>query len=158
MNESVSRDSVLSAPTYGLLFGQARCHYCHAQTPTAALWVSSFVETDKEGVVDQGDGALLHYTEHLDEGTAAFVRGHAPWVRMASTSTSGQSYYAHHCTTCGALQGDHYVFSPDGPYWPQDDAELARLRFILGPGELTARASAGQSEWMERVAHVCHRE
>lgn len=148
----------LRAPAYGLLLGQTRCHDCHAQTPMAALWVSSFVETDEEGVVDQGDGALLHYIEYLDEGAVAFMRGHAPWLRLASTHMSGQTYYAHHCTTCDALQGDHYVFSPDGPYWPQDDVDVGRLRFIQGPGELTARASAGQSAWMERVPHVCNRE
>ncbi|KAF1710180.1 hypothetical protein [Pseudoxanthomonas sacheonensis] len=153
-----SRDSGLSAPAYGLLLGHTRCHYCYSQTPTAALWVSSFVETDKEDVVDLGDGALLHYIEYLDEGAAAFVRGHAPWLRPASTRTSGQTYLAHHCTTCGAIQGDHFVFSPDGPYWPQDNGDLSRLRFIEGPGALIARASAGQSAWMDRVTHVCSRE
>ena len=29
---------------------------------------------------------------------------------------------AHHRTTCGALQRDHFVLSPDSPYWPQDEA------------------------------------
>lgn len=150
-------DGALSAPTYGLLLGQTTCHHCRAQTPTAALWVSSFVETDDEGVVDHGDGALLSYIEHLDEVAAAFVSGHAPWLRLASTRTSGQTYYAHHCTTCGALQGDHFIFSPDGAYWPQDDVDLGRLRFIEGPGALTAQASAGQSAWMDRVHDVCER-
>lgn len=152
-----ARDRALRAPAYGLLLGQTNCYYCQARTPTAALWVPSFVETDEEGVADQGDSALLRYIEHLGDGAAAFVRGHAPWLRLTSTRTSGQTYYAHHCTTCGALQGDHFVFSPDGPYWPQDDIELARLRFVEGPGALIAQASAGQSQWMERVPNVCER-
>jgi len=161
MNDLASLDTSggpLRAPAYGLLLGQTRCHCCHAQAPTAALWVSSFVETDEEGVADQGDAALLHYIEYLDVDAVAFIRGQAPWLHLASTRMSGQTYYAHHCTTCGTLQGDHYVFSPDGPYWPQDDIDLVRLRFIEGPSELTARASAGQSAWMERVIHVCSRE
>jgi len=119
--------STLQAPAYGLLLGHTECHFCHAPTPTAAIWVPSFEEHDDEGLVDQGEGAVLRYIERLDENTAAFVAGHAPWLRFATTRTSGQTYLAHHCTTCGALQGDHFVFSPDGPYWPQSDVELARL-------------------------------
>ncbi|MCF7220992.1 hypothetical protein [Marilutibacter chinensis] len=148
-------DVFLHAPAYGLLLGQTSCHFCHAQTPTAAVWVPSFEERDEEGVTDQGGGALLRYIEQLDESATAFVTGHAPWLRYASTRSSGQVYLAHHCTTCGALQGDHFVFSPDGPYWPQDDTQLASLRFIRGLGPLTAQASAGQSAWMDKVQEVC---
>ena len=77
------------------------------------------------------------------------------WLRYAPTRTSGQIYLAHHCTTCGALQGDHFVFSPDGPYWPEGDVQLASLRFIRGLGQLTAQASAEQSAWMDRVPLIC---
>jgi len=122
--------SILHAPAYGLLLGRTECHFCHASTPTAAVWVPSFEEHDDEGMADQGDGALLRYIERLDENTAAFVAGHA-------------------------LQGDHFVFSPDGPYWPQDDVQLASLRFIRGLGPLTAQASAGQSAWMDRAPVAC---
>ncbi len=158
MNQSASpetNDVFLHAPAYGLLLGQNTCHFCHALTPTAAVWVPSFEERDEEGAVDQGEGALLRYIERLDDMATAFVTGHAPWLRFASTRTSGQTYLAHHCTTCGTLQGDHFVFSPDGPYWPLDDDQLASLRFIRGLGSLTAQASAGQSAWMDRVPQVC---
>ena len=106
----------------------------------------------------EGADALLHYIERLDATAAAFVLRQAPWLRLAHTRTSGQTYYAHHCTTCGALQRDHFVFSPDGPYWPQDDVALARLRLIEGVGALTATATAGESGWMERISNVCTRE
>lgn len=157
MTQSASPETdnvFLHAPAYGLLLGQTTCHFCHVQTPTVAVWVPSFEENGEEGLADHGEGALLHYIERLDESTAAFVAGHAPWLRYASTRTSGQTYLAHHCTTCGALQGDHFVFSPDGPYWPQDDAALAALRFVKGLGPLTAQASAGQSAWMNKVPEV----
>ncbi|HEL3259593.1 TPA: hypothetical protein UMH03_000423 [Stenotrophomonas maltophilia] len=113
------------------------------------MWVPSFEEHDDEGLVDQGEGAVLRYIERLDENAVAFVAGHAPWLRFATTRTSGQTYLAHHCTTCGALQGDHFVF------WPQSDVELARLTFVQGLGPLTAQASAGQSTWMDRVPLGC---
>lgn len=157
-NGSMTHDaapSILRATAYGLLLGRTECHFCHASTPTAAIWVASFEEYDDEGVVDQGEGALFRYIECIDESATAFVAGHAPWLRFAATRTSGKTYLAHHCTTCGALQGDHFVFSPDGPYWPQNDVELARLTFVQGLGPLTAQASAGQSAWMDRVPVTC---
>lgn len=98
---------------------------------------------------------MLHYIQHLDESAANFVASHAPWLRYAPTRTSELTYLVHHCTTCGALQGDHFVFSPDGPYWPQGDDQLASLRFIQGLGPITAWATAGQSAWMDRVLQVC---
>lgn len=148
----------LRAPRYGLLLGKTTCHYCRAEMRTAAVWVASFVEIEEGEVVGEGEGALLRYVEHMDAAAAAFVLQHAPWLRLASTRTSGQTYYAHHCTTCGALQGDHYVFSPDGPYWPQDDVALARLLLIKGVGALAATASPAESGWMRRIADVCRRE
>jgi len=147
--------STLRAPAYGLLLALTNCHFCHAPTPTAAVWVPSFEEHDDEGLVDQGEGAVLRYIECMDEGAAAFVAGHAPWLRFATTRTQGQTSLAHHCTTCGAFQGDHFVLLPDGPYWPQDDVQLASLRFIRGLGPLTAQACAGQSAWMDRVPVTC---
>lgn len=77
--------STLQAPAYGLLLGHTECHFCHAPTPTAAIWVPSFEEHDDEGLVDQGEGAVLRYIERLDEDTVAFVAGHAPWLRFATT-------------------------------------------------------------------------
>lgn len=160
MNQANSYDFEVSlrATRYGLLLGKTTCHYCRAEMRTAAVWAASFVEMEEGEVLGEGESALLRYVEHLDAAATAFVLQHAPWLRLASTRTSGQTYYAHHCTTCGALQGDHYVFSPDGPYWPQDDMALACLRLIDGVGALTAAASPAQSGWMMRITDVCRRE
>ncbi len=145
--------STLQAPAYGLLLAHTECHFCHAPTPTAAIWVPSFEEHDDEDLVDQGGGrAALHRAfgqEHcrFRGGPRALASFHRhPDVRA--------NLPGHHCT-CGALQGDHFVFSPDGPYWPQNDVELARLTFVQGLGPLTAQASAGQSAWMDRVPLAC---
>lgn len=88
---------------------------------------------------------MLRCIGHLDESTAAFMTDHAPWLRYVPTRTSGQVYLAHHCTTYGVLQGDHFVFSPDGPCWPHYDVDLARLTFVQGLGPITAQAFAAQS-------------
>lgn len=149
--------SILNAPRYGLLLGQVACHFCQATTRTAVLWVASYEERVGEGVVDEGGPAVLHCVEWLDSDVEAFLCLYAPWVRLAPTATSRLTYHANHCETCGAIQGDHYLHGPDGPYFPQTDADLARLRFVDGAGWLMAVASAGQSGWMERVEDVCAR-
>lgn len=149
---------VIKAPSYGLLLAQTPCNLCQAATPTAAVWVPSFQSTEAEEVVDQGEGALLKYIEWLEPAALDFIQGHAPWLRVAATRTYGRPYLAHHCTTCGAIQGDHFLFSPDGPYWPETLDEVAGFEFIQGLGELHAKGTAGQSEWMNQVEKVCIQE
>lgn len=141
----------LEAPTYALLLASIICWKCHATTPTAAVWVPSFVEIDEEGEREEGDAALLRYIQALNVGALKHVEDVAPWLKLARTQMAGISYLANHCSTCGTVQGDHFVFEPDGPYWPQDDAALARLEVVAGVGSLRAAASAAQSAWMQRV-------
>lgn len=148
----------IHAPRFGLLLGSIDCHLCQAPTPTAALWVSSYLEVEEGESIAAGGPALLRYIEQLEPPTLAFVQSRTPWLRMSATRTSGLTYLAHHCITCGAVQGDHFVFDPDGPYWPQDDKALAKLKLVPGQGAVTAQATAGESAWMERVEEVCHRE
>jgi hypothetical protein len=147
----------LLAPRFGLLFGEIKCHHCQAPSPTVAVWVPSHQDVDEEGEVDEGGAALLSYIQWLDPDALALLASRAPWVRMASTAMSGTTYLANHCTTCGTVQGDYYVFHPDGPYWPQEDS-LTRMLFVEGRGSLKAVASAGQSMWMECVEHVALRD
>ncbi|HEL5340017.1 TPA: hypothetical protein UOJ00_003014 [Stenotrophomonas maltophilia] len=146
----------LSSPRYGLLLAEMCCHHCEAPTPVAAVWISNFEERDEGKVIDSGEAALLLYPEWLDEAATRLIRMHAPWRRLAATRTSGMTYWANHCRICGAVHGDHYVGGADGPFWPQDEAALERLRFIRGAGPLQAVGSTSQSLWMTRVEDVCH--
>lgn len=143
---------------FGLVFGQTRCQFCNAIMPTAAVWVSSYEERDEEEEASTGGPAILRFTEWLDEAALNQIHTLAPWLRFAYTRTSCTTYLAHHCTTCGALMGDHYVHSPEGPYWPHDDTALASLRFLPCRGALQARSCPGESSWMERVESDCSRE
>lgn len=158
MSESGDDKTTLGAARYGLLFGETDCHRCRVKTPVAAVWVSAYTEYIDGDTIDGYDAGLLQYIEWLDHETEGFVRTNTSWLRPASTRASGTTYWANFCSACGAVQGDHFVFSPDGPYWPQDDTELVRLRFVPGLGALKARASVGVSAWMERVEHLCRRD
>lgn len=145
----------LSAKRHGLLLAEIRCYHCQASTSVAAIWMADFEERDDGEIVDSGEAALLAYPEWLDEGATQLIRTHASWMRLAATRTSGITYWANHCQVCGAVQGDHYVSGVDGPYWPQEDAVLAQLKFVRGAGPLWATGSTSQSLWMTRVEDVC---
>lgn len=150
----------LRAPRFGLLLGTTECHHCQARTPTAAVRVPGYQEVVEEG--DESpvgtDAGLLHYVQWLDEHAQVQVLARAPWLRYAPTHMSGTTYLANHCMNCGTLQGDHFVFHPDGPYWPADDAALSRLIFVPLNGSLEAVATVGHSMWMERVEQAARHE
>lgn len=143
----------LEAPAYALLLAAISCWQCKAKTSTAAIWIPSYVERDEDGDQYAGDGpAVLKYVEGLSPDCVEHVQRVAPWLRPAPTRTSGIEYLAHHCASCDAVQGDHYVFGVDGPYFPQDEAAIASLQVVPGVGALRAVATAAGSGWMERVA------
>lgn len=141
----------LESPSYGLLLADIACWKCKAQTPTAAIWVPSVVERNEEGDGDEEEAALLQYVQGLDALSLAYVQKVAPWLRPAYAQTSDTEYLAHHCVSCDALQGDYFVFNPDGPYWPQDDAAIALLKLVPGEGPLRAQATPSFSGWMSRI-------
>jgi hypothetical protein len=76
-------------------------------------------------------------------------------MHLASTKTSGITYWANHGQVCGAAQGDHYIGGVDGTYWSQDDKVLARLKFVPGAGPLRAAGSSSQSSWMTWMEGIC---
>ena len=142
----------LEAPAYALLLATASCWQCKATTPAAAIWLPSYVESDEDGDRYAGDGAaVLKYVERLNADCLEHVQGVASWLRPAPTRTSGIHYLAHHCESCSAVQGDHFVFGVDGPYWLEDDEAIASLRVVPGVGALRAVATAAGSGWMDRV-------
>lgn len=143
----------LTAARHGLLVANIRCYHCQTLTSVAAIWVADFEEHEYGEVIDNGEAALLAYSEWLDEGATRLIRIHTPWIRLAATKTAGITCWANHCQVCGAVHGDHYVGGFDGPYWPQDDE--ARLPFVRGAGPLRAAGSSSQSSWMTRVEDVC---
>lgn len=87
---------------------------------------------------------MLRCIGHLDESTAAFMTDHAPWLRYVPTRTSGQVYLAHHCTTCGVLQG----IEEEGTWTEKNDNYADYRDYVLN--EL-GRKPVGAEELWKRV-------
>jgi hypothetical protein len=143
----------LTAPTFGLLMSHTPCHACQAMTRVACLWVPTYTEIDEPGDDPEHypDPALLSFVEQASPKLLEQVQAHAPWMRMDYTRTSGLVYLANHCEQCQAVQGDHYLGKPGGPFWPDTPELMQALRFEPCEGPLEAQASAGSSSWMEQV-------
>ncbi|HID8170822.1 TPA: hypothetical protein ACXIGC_001219 [Stenotrophomonas maltophilia] len=144
------------ATSYALLQGETTCWKCSASTPVTAIWVPRFIDNEDEEYPEKGGPSLLKYVSELDVGTMARVRAAAPWLKLNYSQTANQTYLANHCQTCDALQGDHHVYGPDGPFFPQDQAGVDPLKVTPGRGPLMASATAVQSEWMEWIKVPVH--
>jgi hypothetical protein len=106
---------------------------------------------DEDGTGAENDAALLKYIQRVDAEALTHLQAVAPWLRPAHTRTAGFTYLAHHCQTCGVVQGDHYLLAHGGPYWPEDGTSLAGLRVVPGIGCLRADADTSQAGWMDQV-------
>lgn len=86
--------------------------------------------------------ALLKSVKALDSQAQIFIQARAPWLRLAKSCTAGFAYWANHCQTCGALQGDHYLFGVEGHYGLKTEEQLMALDRSDGFGSLEAVAVA----------------
>jgi thiol-disulfide isomerase/thioredoxin len=146
-------ESRVTAPGYALLRADATCWKCGQTTPVVALWVPSFTLDDGAGepLVD-ADPAVLQYVQALPPDAVAHLQQRAPWLRPAHTVGSQTTYWANHCVACDAIQGDRYLFGPEGPFFPQTAEELRRIRFVRIDSQLSCTAQPGSSSWMAQVA------
>ncbi|MDQ1109310.1 hypothetical protein QE424_002469 [Stenotrophomonas rhizophila] len=144
-------DLTISTTSYALLQGGITCWKYSVATKVTAIWVPGFIDNEDEECPEEGGAALLKYISELDIETMTRVRAASPWLKPNYSQTADQTYWANHCQTCDALQGDHFVYSPDGPFFPQDQAGVDQLKVMPGHGPLMASASTAQSGWMDLV-------
>ena len=144
MNEP---DNGVSATACAVLRAAMPCWKCGELPAVAAIWI----DADLSGQA-YGDGpALLTYIESLNPEAMEQVFALAPWMRLTPSFTTQRLYLANHCGPCGTLQGDHFVHGVDGPFFPQTDEEIARIRIAAGKGHLRAEADCSRSAWMSHI-------
>lgn len=144
------------APSYALLQSTMPCWKCNQATSVSTVWVPSFVNTenveDPEDEPETGGASTLRYIQALDGQVIAHVRKVAPWLKFGRSGTANATYLANHCQACGVIQGDHFAFGINGPFFPSDRTEANALQVIAGCGPLTANAVSAQSGWMDWIA------
>jgi hypothetical protein len=140
-------DDMVRANRFAVLRSEMTCWKCGNRTPVAAIWI----DRDLSGN-GYGDGpAILTYIGWLSEPAMQQLLALAPQMRMASSATADMDYLANHCAGCDALQGDHFVHGPDGPFFPQTREDFAMIEAISGSGVLSGGAGLSQSIWMSWI-------
>jgi hypothetical protein len=146
-------EPTVRADRYAVLKAWTICHACESRIPVSALLLPQFVELVDDEWEEPESNAVLKYIESLDADAARTWRRLAPWVRPAASKTANLSYLANVCD-CGALQGDHYLHEPDGPFFPQDDDSIAAIAVDWVDAPIEATAVAATSAWMDSLVSL----
>lgn len=146
----------LRAPEAYLVRSPAHCWRCGSPiTVIGFLLAPSFEvndawESGEEAVVDHWsayeDWGFAHYIEELSSEVAEIASAASPTYRPGFSKTMQCQYWANHCSSCRALQGDFNLFSePGGAFMPmtEQDAQLMRATRVGVLFEASAEFSLG---------------
>lgn len=131
-------------PPYHVLMASVECPACRAVFHAAALAASITHDEDAAEIC-----VLTHSSRLPDELIEAAKRVNSAF-RLATTSYA--TYYANHCTECGAVFGDHYLLSPpNGLFQAIVATNPERLTCQRLPLDGTFVVEAG---WVSGVGHA----
>jgi hypothetical protein len=139
------------------------CWKCNARGDVIALSALSLSANGQDYGDPQAPGLLiLTYIEAMPAELERSLAETRPRFRKHHSKTADQTYFANTCQ-CGANIGDHYLHEVDGPFFPQDEAEAAKVSIARVPAEGPTAFRASFSEgpgdriwkWGRRVAVVC---
>lgn len=149
---SLPGSNLRSAETY-VVTAPRRCWSCEQTTTVAGFLMApgfedfSVWEDDLDGQGRWGGGESWCFAFHIDalpSPIAAQAIMRAPRYRRAFSQATRDSYWANHCSECGALQGDVHLFEDLGaPFLPRDAHGLADLKAFRVKGVFEAAGSFG---------------
>ena len=134
------RKTQITPPLY-LASTTISCWRCGAHMPAVGFIAPKVPDTEDEVCI------LSDITE-LPASVLAFVQKRFPTFKRKFSKTTRSEYYANTCPKCGVLSGDFYLHSePGGPFFPESEADAARLTVeqipIDGPIEVVAGLGMG---------------
>lgn len=123
-----------------LVTAGAECWKCKAMTPVSSLRAGELVDVE---CVTAEDVRVLNAKE-LPEEIVRAVQKVNPNFREGFSRTAEHSYWANHCSHCGALQGDFFLNSePDGPFFGGAVPAGSTAIRLFDAGEWPAEAGYG---------------
>ena len=149
---SLPGSNLRSAETY-VVTAPRRCWSCGQTTTVAGFLMApgfedfSVWQDDLDGQGRWGGGEGWCFAFHIDalpSPIAAQAIMRAPRYRRAFRPATRGSYWANHCSECGALQGDVHLFEDLGaPFLLRDARDLADLKAFRVKGVFEAAGSFG---------------
>jgi len=132
-----------------------RCWRCEQATTVVGFLMApgfedfSVWEDDLDGQGRWGGGEGWRFAFHIDALPSlipAQAIVHAPRYRRAFSKATQSSYWANHCSACGALQGEFHLFEElGGPFLPRDSDGLTGQRAFRVKGAFEASGSFGHA-------------
>jgi hypothetical protein len=147
----IAESPFISAPGFGVLVAEIRCHSCDSLTPTAAVWVPVYVEHADVDSSSRDRPALLCFVEWVQRSALVQICTFAPWLRLSSSGILDIKYLVHHCVNCDTVHDDQIIFSALGPYRQKGEAiRQNKRRFVRCVGSLAAQACPISSDLVHR--------
>ena len=153
---SDSDDALICGATY-ILTGIGECYACEKKTRLFALMglpPIAFESGEDNGLDD--DGPMLNNIGDMPASVVgALMQTSAERWRKDFSRTADESYWMNHCEHCDAKQGDHFVQGPNGPFWPNTEAEMDEIVALRIEGPLrfsdaSASYSGAMADWRDR--------
>jgi hypothetical protein len=121
---------------FALALSSCACWSCFRPTRVGRLVIGpSAAGTQDEGDGFDGEPFEITYITSINPEAILAVKARAPWMTWLASNTTGSTYLGNGCEHCGALQGEHFLSEPGGPFFPLDDAgkEAISLTWIETP-------------------------
>lgn len=135
---------IMSREAY-LVTAAEQCWRCKQGFQAVAFLMSpGFIldeSTEGGGRERIADWAFIEYITRLSPEATRFAQGVQPAYRQGYSRTTESRYWANHCPSCSALQGDFHLYSePDGAFWLAEPEDAARMQARPLPGDFRADA------------------
>jgi hypothetical protein len=149
-----SASSVHVLPPIGMLIAPSNCWKCGSKLDLVGLCALTAICADGETYGGPGelDGlVLLTYIEKMPDTLRRTMSERGRNLELMFSSTYDGEYFANRCT-CGAIQGDHHLHKPGGPFWPETEDAAAAIAIEWLPIQDISRVGCGLSWTDSRIA------
>lgn len=157
---------VLSRETY-LVTAAEECWRCkQAFQAVACLMAPGFVLNEQPNGSRgerNADWAFAEYITRLPPDAIGFIQSVQPAYRQGFSRTTDSRYWANHCPSCRALQGDFHLYSePDGAFWLVRPWTLHVCKpggspAIFSPTRISPSARTSRGGFLESASELSHK-
>jgi hypothetical protein len=117
--------TVLTCAAVYLLRADGTCYACKRSTPMFGLMALPPLSQEADDSKVDEDDCMLREVVDMPVGledSLQQIAGEA--YRPDFSRTADLTYWMNHCEHCDATQGDFFVHGPNGPFWPNDEAQM----------------------------------
>lgn len=146
--------SIIGKKPFYVAHNKRACWKCSELTEVIALASNRFYELDYVNIDDENDSSQKWFEqdyfsffstpEYIDKEIIELIQQKFPFYKFGYSKTINGKYWANHCQSCNALQGDFFNHSePGGAFFPTSIEECQEIKLIEVPSKFDLTLSAG---------------